>query len=148
MPKPRIMFYHDGRHPHIYRYEPPMQKEEYQACIDELVGTPIDVLELPHHGQWNQEPQAPVNNLRPPILIQSTNISRYKKDRWTIPRDTVRFVTAIDGDITTTISEEGVLTVTGSNHPANMAPCVFTNHVSPLSQQWHPKYILNPYTTH
>ena len=41
MPKPRIMFYHDGRHPHIYRYEPPMQKEEYQACIDELVGTPI-----------------------------------------------------------------------------------------------------------
>ena len=44
MPKPRIMFYHDGRHPHIYRYEPPMQKEEYQACIDELVGTPIEAV--------------------------------------------------------------------------------------------------------
>ena len=44
MPKPRIMFYHDGRHPHIYRYEPPMQKKEYQACIDELVGTPIEAI--------------------------------------------------------------------------------------------------------
>ena len=38
------MFYHDGRHPHIYRYEPPMQKEEYAACIDELAGTPIEAV--------------------------------------------------------------------------------------------------------
>ena len=44
MPKPQIMFYHDGRHPHIYRYEPPMQKGEYQACIDELAGTPIEAV--------------------------------------------------------------------------------------------------------
>ena len=44
MARPRIMFYHDGRHPHIYRYEPPMSKEEYQACIDELVGTPIEAV--------------------------------------------------------------------------------------------------------
>lgn len=44
MPKPRFMYYHDGRHPHIYRYEPPMLKEEYWACIDELVGTPIDAV--------------------------------------------------------------------------------------------------------
>ena len=44
MPKPRIMFYHDGRHPHIYRYEPPMYKEEYQACIDELASTPVEAV--------------------------------------------------------------------------------------------------------
>ena len=44
MAKPQIMFYHDGRHPHIYRYEPPMQKEEFQACIDELVGTPVEAV--------------------------------------------------------------------------------------------------------
>ncbi len=44
MARPRIMFYHDGRHPHIYRYEPPMSKEEYNACIDELVGTPIEAV--------------------------------------------------------------------------------------------------------
>ena len=42
--KPRMMFYHDGRHPLIYMYEPPMQKEEYKAAVDELVGTPVDAL--------------------------------------------------------------------------------------------------------
>lgn len=42
--KPRFMFYHDGRHPLIYMYEPPMQKEEFEAGVDELVGTPIDAI--------------------------------------------------------------------------------------------------------
>lgn len=41
---PRFMFYHDGRHPLIYMYEPPMQKEEYEAGVDELVGTPIEAI--------------------------------------------------------------------------------------------------------
>src|SRR6185295_5278189 len=42
--KPRIMFYHDGRHPLIYMYEPPIQKEEFEAAVDELVGTPIEAI--------------------------------------------------------------------------------------------------------
>ena len=42
--KPRIMFYHDSRHVLIYRYEPPMQKEEVEAAVDELVGTPVAAL--------------------------------------------------------------------------------------------------------
>ena len=42
--KPSIMFYHDGRHPLIYMYEPPMQKAEYEAGVDELVGTPVQAL--------------------------------------------------------------------------------------------------------
>ncbi len=41
---PRIWFYHDGRHPHIYRYEPPMSKLQYVACIDELAGTPVEAV--------------------------------------------------------------------------------------------------------
>ncbi len=44
MLKPRIMFYHDGRHPLLYMYEPPMQKEECEAAVDELVGTPVEAL--------------------------------------------------------------------------------------------------------
>ncbi|NKB71395.1 MAG: hypothetical protein GKR89_30350 [Candidatus Latescibacteria bacterium] len=44
MPQPRTMFYHDGRHPLIYMYEPPIQQEEYEAGVDELVGTPVDAL--------------------------------------------------------------------------------------------------------
>ncbi len=42
--KPRIMFYHDGRHPLIYMYEPPMQKEEYEQAVDELIGTPVEAI--------------------------------------------------------------------------------------------------------
>ena len=42
--KPRIMFYNDGRHPAIYMYEPPMQKEHFEAAVDDLVGTPVEVL--------------------------------------------------------------------------------------------------------
>ena len=42
--KPRLMFYHDGRHPLIYMYEPPMQKEEFEAGVDELVGTPVEAI--------------------------------------------------------------------------------------------------------
>ena len=42
--KPTMMFYHDGRHPLIYMYEPPMQKEEYETAVDELLGTPIEAI--------------------------------------------------------------------------------------------------------
>ena len=38
------MFYHDSRHPAIYMYEPPMEKEEFEAAVDEIVGTPVDAL--------------------------------------------------------------------------------------------------------
>ena len=41
---PRMMFYHDGRHPLIYMYEPPIQKEQYESAVDELVGTPVEVI--------------------------------------------------------------------------------------------------------
>jgi hypothetical protein len=44
MTTPRIWFYHDGRHPHIYRYEPPMSRAQYVACIDELAGTPVQAV--------------------------------------------------------------------------------------------------------
>ena len=42
--KPRLLFYHDGRHPLIYMYEPPIQKEQYEAAVDELTGTPVDAI--------------------------------------------------------------------------------------------------------
>ncbi len=46
MAQPRIIFDHDGRHPLIYMYEPPMQKEELEAGVDELLGTPVEALSL------------------------------------------------------------------------------------------------------
>ena len=42
--QPNLLFYHDGRHPLIYMYEPPMQKEQYEAAVDELAGTPVEAL--------------------------------------------------------------------------------------------------------
>ena len=42
--KPRIMFYNDARHPAIYMYEPPMEKEQFEAAVDEVLGTPVDAL--------------------------------------------------------------------------------------------------------
>lgn len=42
--KPDLMFYNDGRHPLIYMYEPPIEKEEYEAAVDELAGTPVEAL--------------------------------------------------------------------------------------------------------
>ena len=42
--RPRIMFFRDGRHPLIYMYEPPMQKEEYESAVDELAGTPVQAI--------------------------------------------------------------------------------------------------------
>ena len=44
MTYPRIMFYHDGRHPLIYMYEPPIRREEYEQGVDELIGTPVEAI--------------------------------------------------------------------------------------------------------
>ncbi len=88
---------------------------------------PIDVLELPHHGQWSGESQEFVNTLSPHVIIQSTNRARHAKDKWKIPDNTVRFVTAVDGDITTTISPDGKLHVFASSPPATISQCLFTN---------------------
>ena len=46
MAAPRIMFDHDGRHTLIYMYEPPIQREELEAAVDEVVGTPVETLML------------------------------------------------------------------------------------------------------
>ena len=44
MSKPRIMYYTDARHPLVYMYEPPMQKEEFESTIDEIAGTSVDAV--------------------------------------------------------------------------------------------------------
>jgi len=85
----------------------------------------IDVLELPHHGQWSEESQQFVNEKQPAIVIQSTNRARHSNDQWEIPHKTTRFVTAIDGDLTTVIDTNGNLTTTCSSDPATMEPCYF-----------------------
>ena len=71
----------------------------------------VDVLEMPHHGQWSTEAQSLIYKLKPIALIQSTNKTRFSQDEWIVPRFTDRFVTCIDGDITTTIHRGGELKI-------------------------------------
>ena len=44
MPKPRLIFENDSRHTLIYMYEPPINEEECESAVDELLGTPIEAL--------------------------------------------------------------------------------------------------------
>jgi competence protein ComEC len=85
----------------------------------------IDVVELPHHGEWNKGSQELINRLSPCAVIQSTSISRHAKDSWTIPEDTDRFVTAVDGTITIIINKEGNIAAAGSLAPDTMRQCVY-----------------------
>ena len=41
---PRILYYNDSRHPLIYMYEPPITRRQWEQCVDELLGTPVDCL--------------------------------------------------------------------------------------------------------
>jgi competence protein ComEC len=87
----------------------------------------IDVIELPHHGQWSQEANDLIDKNKPLVVIQSTNISRHAKDTWNLPPQTTRFVTAIDGTITIIIDLGGTMVVSGSAQPDTMPPCLFHN---------------------
>jgi ComEC/Rec2-related protein len=87
----------------------------------------VDLVELPHHGQWSHESQQWINTLRPRAIIQSTSQSRHTADTWTIPHNTSRFVTAVDGTLTTTIFPSGTMVITGSKHPVSMPPCYISN---------------------
>jgi ComEC/Rec2-related protein len=92
-----------------------------EMCLQKL---DIDILELPHHGQWSAESQLFVDTLCPDVIIQSTNIRRHAKDVWKIPMNTNRFVTATDGDITTIIYSDGSTTVEGSKNFVTMKECL------------------------
>lgn len=74
----------------------------------------VDVLEMPHHGQWSKEAVLFINKTNPLVVIQSTGATRFSNDKWVIPKQTDRFVTCIDGDISTTIYKNGELEVVSS----------------------------------
>ena len=42
--KPRIMYFNDSRHDLVYHYEPPMSKRQFEAPVDELVGTSVEAV--------------------------------------------------------------------------------------------------------
>lgn len=89
-----------------------------------IIPADTDVIELPHHGQWSPESQKLINTIQPVAAIQSTNIARHAKDRWKIPNKTARYVTAVDGTITTTISSKGTIKIIADGDPVSMPACI------------------------
>ena len=89
-----------------------------EKTISKLLLTPIgqsvDVLEMPHHGQWSEEAVSLITKLKPRAVIQSTSAARFSSDRWFIPKQTERFVTCIDGNISTIIHKNGELEIVSS----------------------------------
>lgn len=44
MDKPKLIYYHDGRHYLMYRFDPPMSLHQLRKPVDDLLGTPVDTL--------------------------------------------------------------------------------------------------------
>ena len=92
-----------------------------EAGIDHLRSTwrfPVDVLEMPHHGQWSASAESLVHQWKPLVLLQSTGAARSSRDPWiNLPANTERLVTAIDGAICTSVAENGAISVTGTLLP-------------------------------
>ena len=44
MRKPRLIYYNDSRHEHLYQYDPPMSLARLRQPVDELVGSGVDTL--------------------------------------------------------------------------------------------------------
>lgn len=122
--------FHQTRHLLYFRFKPTeknlftgdIDKERIQMLIDCSVDA--DIIELPHHGEWSTEAQQLIDTDSPLAVLQSTNITRHAKDQWSTPTETTRFVTAVDGTITSTITKQGDIHISGSHNPDTMPPCI------------------------
>jgi beta-lactamase superfamily II metal-dependent hydrolase len=67
-----------------------------------------DVMELPHHGSYNEVAAAFVERVRPVVVMQSTGWTRWQRDRWA-PHlaNAHRLVTVRDGACSVTIERTG-----------------------------------------
>lgn len=71
-----------------------------------------DILELPHHGSWDESAAELVSRVNPRIVLQSTAIGRLVADRWAVPLAGMdRYVTARDGAVTILINTLGEIHV-------------------------------------
>ena len=74
-------------------------------------GLQADVMELPHHGSYNDTAVALLEFVDPDVILQSTGPSRFERDRWhTRLGDSDRLVTARDGACSVIIDHDGTIT--------------------------------------
>lgn len=67
-----------------------------------------DVMELPHHGSFNEEVALLVKKIGPGVIMQSTGWTRWQRDQWTPHLSGIeRLVTARDGACWIEMDEKG-----------------------------------------
>lgn len=73
-----------------------------------------DIVELPHHGSYNDLAVQFIRAIQPSIVLQSTGFSRWRSDRWAEElADVQRLITIRDGACWIEIANDGAIT-TGS----------------------------------
>lgn len=92
-----------------------VQQEAIDDLLAERPGLAADVMELPHHGSFNDSAIALVEQVQPTVVLQSAGWSRYRGDRWRavldgMARDVTRLVTARDGACHVEIDGDGTIT--------------------------------------
>ncbi len=76
-----------------------------------LTAPAIDILEVPHHGSFNEASLALVLELAPRVIIQSTGPARLHDARWTAARDHSTWLsTAESGAFWIQIHQDGTIT--------------------------------------
>jgi competence protein ComEC len=77
-----------------------------RACVD----LRADIVELPHHGSFNEEAIALLRTVDPSVVMQSTGWSRWQRDRWASElAHRRRLVTARDGACWVEVTKDGEL---------------------------------------
>ena len=82
------------------------------AHVEGELNIAADIVELPHHGSYNEEATAFIRHVNPQVVMQSTGPRRWRTDRWaTELADRIRLVTARDGACTVRIDGRGHISV-------------------------------------
>ena len=83
-----------------------IQREGIGRLLSREMDWQADVMELPHHGSWNPVVVALLNRIDPPVVLQSTGPTRWRRDRFSEAcRGRVRLVTCRDGLISIALGE-------------------------------------------
>lgn len=78
------------------------RQRDLRACI----------VELPHHGSFNELAAAFITQLEPEIVFQSSSRSQWRRDRWDeVLSDVQRLITIRDGAIAIEIDDDGEIRV-------------------------------------
>jgi competence protein ComEC len=85
-----------------------IQQETINRLVQSNPALASDVMELPHHGSFNDQSARLVKDLHPSIVLQSTGGKRFRSDRWSgVLAFCTRLVTVRDGACWVEIGRDG-----------------------------------------